>query len=263
MADNYIYQFARDAAALTSTDSEYLADAQRIIGNQPGIARADFVNKAMKQSGFMSHVLAQFIVDYAGTDVKDSDEVSVVITNLLAAFQNTTGFAAGTKLVFPQATAPTGWTKDTTNNDMALRVVTGTGGGIGGTHNLSTPPSTAHVHAGASHAHSVAAHSHDLSNHTHTGPSHIHSMAQHAHTGPSHTHTGPSHAHSIAAFTLSISEMPAHFHYLDRAGGVSEGEAREVNQSGYNLIIMVEEQLEQKEQEQLEQREQERRPQME
>lgn len=32
----------------------------------------------------------------------------------------------GTKLLFQQAAAPTGWTKDTTHNDKTIRVVTGT-----------------------------------------------------------------------------------------------------------------------------------------
>jgi len=32
----------------------------------------------------------------------------------------------GTKMLFQQTTAPTGWTKDTTHNNKALRVVTGT-----------------------------------------------------------------------------------------------------------------------------------------
>ena len=34
--------------------------------------------------------------------------------------------------IFYQASAPTGWTKLTTHNDKALRVVSGTGGGSGG-----------------------------------------------------------------------------------------------------------------------------------
>jgi hypothetical protein len=33
---------------------------------------------------------------------------------------------SGTKMLFQQTTAPTGWTKDTTHNNKALRVVTGT-----------------------------------------------------------------------------------------------------------------------------------------
>jgi hypothetical protein len=46
--------------------------------------------------------------------------------------------------IFYQASAPTGWTKSTANNDKALRVVSGTGGGAGGTTAFSTifPTST-------------------------------------------------------------------------------------------------------------------------
>lgn len=40
--------------------------------------------------------------------------------------------------IFFQASAPTGWTKSTSNNDKALRVVSGTGGGTGGTTAFSS-----------------------------------------------------------------------------------------------------------------------------
>lgn len=40
--------------------------------------------------------------------------------------------------VFFQASAPTGWTKSTTHNDKTLRVVSGTGGGSGGTSSFTT-----------------------------------------------------------------------------------------------------------------------------
>jgi len=83
-------------------------------------------------------------------------------------------FPSGTKMVFYQASAPTGWTQDTTNNDKALRVVSGSGGGTGGTHGLSSPPSTAHTHS-----------------------------------TPSHSHT---HTLSAGAHTLSTAEMPSHSH---------------------------------------------------
>lgn len=36
------------------------------------------------------------------------------------------GFPAGTLMLFQQTTAPTGWTKQTTHNNKALRVVSGT-----------------------------------------------------------------------------------------------------------------------------------------
>jgi hypothetical protein len=100
------------------------------------------------------------------------------------------GLESGTKLFFPQAAAPTGWTQDTTASlaNRSLRVVTGAGGGTGGSHDLNSPPSTAHTHTGPSH--------------THTGPSHTH-------TGSSHTHT---HSLSAGAHTLTTAEMPSHSH---------------------------------------------------
>jgi len=98
----------------------------------------------------------------------------------------TSYFAAGTKLVFYQAAPPTGWTKDTSNNDKALRVVSGSGGGSGGTDDLSAPPSTAHTH--------------DMSNHTHTV-------------------VDP----TTGSHTLITSEMPAHTHSCTYGTGPTAG----------------------------------------
>lgn len=95
-------------------------------------------------------------------------------------------FPAGTKVVFAQAAAPTGWTQDTTNNDKALRVVSGTGGGTGGTHGLSSPPSTSHTHS-----------------------------------TPAHSHT---HTLSAGAHTLAVAEIPDHTHSMPYSGGDSGGQ---------------------------------------
>jgi hypothetical protein len=45
---------------------------------------------------------------------------------------------AGTTMIFAQASAPTGWTKSTADNNKALRVVSGTGGGTGGSVAFTT-----------------------------------------------------------------------------------------------------------------------------
>lgn len=163
MAVNKIFEFGKDAAAYVLSDGDYLLDGERVIGNQPGIARADFVNKAIRQSAYMAAIVAQFIVDYASETVQDSDSNALGVTNLATAISNISGFPAGTNMVFYQAAAPTGWTQVKTYTDMALRVVSTAGGGIGGTHNLSSPPSTAHTHTGPLHSHTGGAHTHSIS----------------------------------------------------------------------------------------------------
>jgi len=57
-------------------------------------------------------------------------------------------FAAGTDFTFWASTAPTGWTKQTTHNNKALRVISGTGGGSGGSQPFTTVCSPTFKYAG-------------------------------------------------------------------------------------------------------------------
>lgn len=57
-------------------------------------------------------------------------------------------FPTGTDWVFFQSAAPTGWTKQTTHNNKALRLVSGTGGGSGGTQPFTTVCSPTFAYAG-------------------------------------------------------------------------------------------------------------------
>lgn len=54
-------------------------------------------------------------------------------------------FPSGTKLVFYQASPPSGWTQDTANADACLRVVSGSGGGTGGSLGISSASVSGHV----------------------------------------------------------------------------------------------------------------------
>lgn len=71
-------------------------------------------------------------------------------------------FPSGTKLLFQQTSAPTGWTKDTTHNDKALRVVSGaasSGGSVAFTTafaNGSTGNTTITTSTMPSHNHSYS-----------------------------------------------------------------------------------------------------------
>ena len=57
---------------------------------------------------------------------------------------------SGTSMLFAQGSAPTGWTKSTTHDNKALRVVDGTGGGSGGNISFTSVFSTQSISAGAS-----------------------------------------------------------------------------------------------------------------
>ena len=78
------------------------------------------------------------------------------------------GVESGTVMLFYQANAPTGWTKQTSQNNKALRVVSGTGGGTGGSNNFTTAFNSSRGTSGGS-----------VSNHTLTTaqmPSHRHKV---------------------------------------------------------------------------------------
>ncbi len=78
-------------------------------------------------------------------------------------------FASGTKMLFQQTSAPTGWTKDTTHNDKALRVVSGTASS-GGSSPFSTVFGKTATDAHTLTVSEIPAHSHVATDtgHTHT-----------------------------------------------------------------------------------------------
>ena len=82
-------------------------------------------------------------------------------------------FSSGTTLLFYQAAAPTGWTKSTTHDNKAIRVVSGTGGGSGGTTNFTSVFTSRGVPL-PQHAHSV------------NDPGHAHGVSD-----PGHNHLFP------------------------------------------------------------------------
>ncbi len=106
-------------------------------------------------------------------------------------------FASGTKMLFQQTAAPTGWTKDTTHDDKALRVVTGTASS-GGTNSFSSRINTAFNSV------AEAAHTHTGTTATGTPNFSPSDLVAGSFTIPQNTHThtftsaaGSSHLHSI------------------------------------------------------------------
>lgn len=111
--------------------------------NGPQIAAAGIASNA---------VTTAKILDANVTTAKIAD-ANVTLGKLAADAK----FASGTVILFFQAAAPTGWTKLTSQNDKVLRIVSGTGGGAGGSHATSTAITLAHTHTVASHTHSTPA----------------------------------------------------------------------------------------------------------
>ena len=76
----------------------------------------------------INNAIREMMVDLANVN---SGSVSLVSPDFDAATVNGTAidaFPSGTKMLFNQTSAPTGWTKDTTHNDKALRITNGTVG---------------------------------------------------------------------------------------------------------------------------------------
>jgi hypothetical protein len=85
-----------------------------------------------------ANVTADYAVITVGSAFNQANTANI---RAIGAFSqaNSASFPVGTRLIFAQDTAPTGWAKDTSNyDDHALRVVTGTGGGTGGSVGFTT-----------------------------------------------------------------------------------------------------------------------------
>lgn len=157
----------------------------------------------------------------------DPDATIAALNTRVTALEGVLTAATGTKMVFYQAAAPTGWTAEAIN-DKFLRVVTagGTGGTTGGSG--LTPSSTitlAHSHTVASHTHSLSVSGTTSSDgaHTHSVPKSDWSTSSSATSGElvvttaggqttaltdNTTGSGGSHTHTVSSSGTSGSATP-------------------------------------------------------
>lgn len=68
---------------------------------------------------------------FAPTATAGTNNGQIATTEFVTSAIAASPLPAGTRLLFQQTSAPTGWTKDTTHNDKALRVVSGAAGSGG------------------------------------------------------------------------------------------------------------------------------------
>jgi hypothetical protein len=214
MAKNSIRDYANAAASNTDVQGQNIDEGCSPAG----------INNALRE------ILADLADVNDGTIklVSPSFDAATIGSNAIDAFPS------GTKMLFQQTAAPTGWTKDTTHNDKALRITSGS---------VSTGGSVAFETAFASQtpAGSVSV---TVNNHTLTLsqiPSHTHNLvltstddggfiAGAARYASSNANTTP----NVSATTTSAGSGGAHNH---GASGTFTGTAINLDVSYVDVII--------------------------
>ena len=131
---NQFLPFATQSGANTLTPTAYAA-LTTVVGQgfQPGLAKSQQANTVWRQATFVAAAVAQLIAN-DGNNANDDGNLTGFVTNLTTAIKNIF-VPSGTRMVFAQAAAPTGWTQDvsdTANNRMMRVVNDGTGNGVAG-----------------------------------------------------------------------------------------------------------------------------------
>lgn len=130
-------------------------------------------------------------------------------------------FPSGTKMLFASAAAPVGWTKDTANNNKALRLTSGTGGGAGGnlafttvfSSNTITTSAGSHNHGGTQpHALTKA----QMPKHAHGGPNN--GFVTHLSSGGSVLDGGNDFSVAIDGATNNTGGGGSHTHAISSSG---------------------------------------------
>lgn len=87
MPTNDFLKFCQtDTGTNLLSQAEYLADAQRLIGNQPGVARSKLVNKAVRQSSFIVNSFAAYLAQQTGTDILDDEDSAALLAKITSVF---------------------------------------------------------------------------------------------------------------------------------------------------------------------------------
>lgn len=134
------------AAALTEVNTTAIALEALFPGLAGEVTATENELNLLDGASFSAAELEAVITAFAGKTFSSTDDV---IDN----------FPAGTALSFFQASAPSGWVQNTSNNDAFLRVVSGAGGGTGGSASAAT---LAHIHAMSTHYHTMNTHNHKV-----------------------------------------------------------------------------------------------------
>ncbi|WP_241606941.1 gp53-like domain-containing protein [Rosenbergiella epipactidis] len=90
MANNNFKPFATGSGANVTNQSDWESLSALALGFQSGKASSAQVNKALRQSSFISSVIAQFVSDTLDIDVLDDGNSSSFLSNLINALRTDT-----------------------------------------------------------------------------------------------------------------------------------------------------------------------------
>jgi len=138
----------------------------------------------------------------------DIDAELSAISTAIATKQEGGDVPSGSAMVFFQTAAPTGWTKSTANNDKALRVTSGDGGGTGGSVAFETAFASQSV-AGTVGSTTlttsqIPAHNHDIRGPTVASGSAQFSAGNTSGTASANEGGGGSHNHSFTGTAIDL-----------------------------------------------------------
>ena len=117
-------------------------------------------------------------------------------------------FPTGTKMLFQQTSAPSGWTKVTTHNNKALRIVSGTAG-TGGSNAFTNTLASRGINANAGNT--TAGGNVSVANATQGGNVSISNTTAGGNLSIANASTGG----NVNSHTLSINEIPSHSHNIN------------------------------------------------
>lgn len=98
---------AQAVDANVESQTDYLADSQRTEGQQPGIAKSAFNNKALRQATAVISQLAQLTSDRLAQDVLDNADLTTLYNQLAAAFPNSS--PVGSLILKASPAVPSGY----------------------------------------------------------------------------------------------------------------------------------------------------------
>lgn len=149
---------AMELFKITSRSGDVLTvDTRAFDGSTANTFGTTDICLCVVNAGALSDFRADLTTLDARLDTAESD-IDAIEADVDTIFTQKPRMDTGTKVVFHQAAAPTGWTQDTSINDRVLRLVSGTGAGTGGSwtisgltvdgHTLTEDEIPAHVHGG-------------------------------------------------------------------------------------------------------------------